>query len=187
MYPLTADWLSMYSKRNLSTQARLVGWTTWLSGCWERGLKSDNRLMGDGGEGGDLDGKLDHYDCNEQISLTRFYVYEGHSFPSQSLVSINVLVLDWYPLHCNLSKKNFKTICKFGSMHATMQVCSKIYIDMFIVQVYSSDSSKCASVQVCKFDSMQVCKCGGDGPSPRSFEGRIRSGPAEYPPHTISC
>ena len=36
----------MYNKRNLSTQARLVSWTTWLPGCRARGLTSDNRLMG---------------------------------------------------------------------------------------------------------------------------------------------
>ena len=104
----------------------------------------------------------------------------SHSFPSMCLF--------WIGTPC-IATFQKRTSRQFASFAVCMQLCkcAQTKICRKYVQVCSSDSSKCASVQVCKFDSMQVCKCGGDGPSPRSFEGRIRSGPAEYPPHTISC
>ena len=84
-------------------------------------------------------------------------------------------------------------VCK----HASLQVCKWTLDKYASVQICTGVQYKLARMQECKFSnksmhickyaSEQVCKCAGDGPSPRSREGRIRSGPAEYLPHTIPC
>ena len=118
-WPVKCD-SKMYNERNLSTQARLVGWTTWLSGCWARGLTSDNRLMGDGGEGG-LRWKTRPLWLQRIDIINTIYTFikdiaslASHSFPSMCLF--------WIGTPC-IATFQKRTSRQFASLAVCMQLC----------------------------------------------------------------